>query len=170
MAARLVAVAISSWVFESRRLELAADWVELEEVSAAMPLTFSRLSEIASMLFFWSAAATEISFAVLEVVSIDRLMAPNAEEVCSMERLPVSTFCAMVLIVVTVSSVSFNTDCTSVEIFFAWALLSAESVLTSSATTAKPFPCLPARTASIAALIARMLVWVAMSRMTSTIS
>ena len=42
------------------------------------------------------------------------------------------------------------------------------SFLTSSATTAKPRPCSPARAASIAALRARRLVWSAISLMRST--
>ena len=41
--------------------------------------------------------------------------------------------------------------------------------LTSSATTANPRPCSPARAASIAAFRARRLVWAAMSSMTATI-
>ena len=42
------------------------------------------------------------------------------------------------------------------------------SVLTSSATTAKPRPCSPARAASIAAFNERRLVWSAMLLMTSS--
>ena len=71
-------------------------------------------------------------------------MSVKALDVSSMDCLPKVTFSAIVLIVVTVSWVSLKTDCTSDEIFLAWSLLSADSVFTSSATTAKPFPCFPA--------------------------
>ena len=51
------------------------------------------------------------------------------------------------------------------EVSFAASALLAARLLTSSATTAKPFPASPALAASTAAFSARMLVWKAMSSM-----
>src|SRR5437016_14645609 len=68
MLASVVAVVVSSCVLASNPLAPSADCVLPVEVSAAMPLILSSLCEIASMLFFCSAAATEISRGVLEVL------------------------------------------------------------------------------------------------------
>ena len=63
----------------------------------------------------------------------------------------------------------FSTACNALEIsspvFWEASAVLAASLRTSSATTAKPFPALPARAASTAAFRARMLVWNAMSSM-----
>ena len=63
------------------------------------------------------------------------------------------------------STFSMESSIMSVVSFAAFALRAAR-LRTSSATTAKPLPCWPARAASTAALSARMFVWNAISSMT----
>ena len=68
------------------------------------------------------------------------------------------------------SFISSTEDSMSSEMFLAASALLPARFLTSSATTAKPFPALPALAASTAALSARILVWKVISSMVLTIS
>ncbi len=94
--------------------------------------------------------------------------------ITSFEISAISPICPVIFLIVSAVLFAISEPCSafsilvaiSSDVSFADFWLLAARFLTSSATTAKPFPCSPALAASTAALSARILVWNAISSIT----
>ena len=102
---------------------------------------------------------------IADIVSVSAAPADFFQRACGRLRLPtlLSTCGAAAPHAATTSRVSRCTASIMLEICVVASVVRSASLRTSSATTAKPRPCSPARAASMAAFSARRLVWSAMS-------